>query len=858
MILQPGGQKSFKKLILNMSYSFLGLLEGVFLTSLFLFLLPLYNLTKAISLDDVRRSVGIGITYSGDERNLVVSKIQDGVYEIKAVHFACDPGPQANNCEPEKYEIVIPKKVDHIFGLGMQAAAKQVELADFLDTSFGSGHIVTSYPNDSEDKEKALDFYNWDIGRMRTPIFIMPTENLIVAYIQPEVKMLRLSRNGQLGCPNNSTCIVLKKRGDYAGGTPGPLILVKSESVFEAYKSYYSYLKKSGFFFKKPLFQTFGLNWETYDEYLCSAGKEDVKYAFNKYKENGLRLSSITIGSGYWEGKGLVGCGDTGSGSPNTDALVVSGSRYGGLDGITGLFSELLNNGVYPLIGMRHRINKGTAGLDNPKRIRDKFASYIPNVNPFFSDKFFYGEENPNTTDRFLMLDLNNSQVISVWVDILKNSYGPFRGIKEDDMIISDQKQRNLYSQENNFPDGLISKAYPIYNQKFNNDFLIFGRNDWFSVGTDAQNLQGYLGAFTDIVRSSYKNRGGDDIRFYLDSALNQVVSGYPHPDSEHAGIFGWPKESGGQSGELPAYVGYINPGDEKKFLRAMKLITFWAVPYYSRGFWHLPSEYQKIAVFYAKLRMRLQQYAYDQAMMWYDTGVPHLMQPLFIKHQGDVNVYKLYSYNNDPDKAYLEYMFGNALLVRPIFKDDSHVSVYFPAGKWKPFLAVGPTINGGNFYDYKINNDYDYSVFLKEGEILVIGDQDVSKNSLYVYVFLEPNSSQSSIYTFHDSKNGVKYRLQAFVNNGQYVLKNLDNNKQVSMTDDSYGKGFKTAKIDSLVFPNPGDLNNDGKVDIFDYNILVSNFGKTGTSGFIPADINKDGKVDIFDYNILISNFGK
>ena len=53
-------------------------------------------------------------------------------------------------------------------------------------------------------------------------------------------------------------------------------------------------------------------------------------------------------------------------------------------------------------------------------------------------------------------------------------------------------------------------------------------------------------------------------------------------------------------------------------------------------------------------------------------------------------------------------------------------------------------------------------------------------------------------------------------------------------------------------------DLNNDGKVDIFDYNILMSNFGKTGVAGFVKSDINKDGKVDIFDYNILISNFGK
>lgn len=39
------------------------------------------------------------------------------------------------------------------------------------------------------------------------------------------------------------------------------------------------------------------------------------------------------------------------------------------------------------------------------------------------------------------------------------------------------------------------------------------------------------------------------------------------------------------------------------------------------------------------------------------------------------------------------------------------------------------------------------------------------------------------------------------------------------------------------------GDLNNNSKVDIFDYNILVSNFGNPYT---------------IFDYNTLISNFGK
>lgn len=53
-----------------------------------------------------------------------------------------------------------------------------------------------------------------------------------------------------------------------------------------------------------------------------------------------------------------------------------------------------------------------------------------------------------------------------------------------------------------------------------------------------------------------------------------------------------------------------------------------------------------------------------------------------------------------------------------------------------------------------------------------------------------------------------------------------------------------------------PGDIDGNGKVDIFDYNILLTNFGKTGTG--IQGDIDNSGKVDIFDYNILLTNFGK
>src|SRR3990170_871122 len=50
-------------------------------------------------------------------------------------------------------------------------------------------------------------------------------------------------------------------------------------------------------------------------------------------------------------------------------------------------------------------------------------------------------------------------------------------------------------------------------------------------------------------------------------------------------------------------------------------------------------------------------------------------------------------------------------------------------------------------------------------------------------------------------------------------------------------------------------DIDNDGDVDIFDYGLLLRDFGMQGVT---VADMDKDGDVDIFDYNILVRNFGR
>ncbi len=67
------------------------------------------------------------------------------------------------------------------------------------------------------------------------------------------------------------------------------------------------------------------------------------------------------------------------------------------------------------------------------------------------------------------------------------------------------------------------------------------------------------------------------------------------------------------------------------------------------------------------------------------------------------------------------------------------------------------------------------------------------------------------------------------------------------------------TPSTTSTTSPTPvplsGDVNDDGSVNLFDFNILVRDYGKTGE---YKADLNRDGTVNLFDFNILVRNYGK
>jgi len=365
-----------------------------------------------------------------------------------------------------------------------------------------------------------------------------------------------------------------------------------------------------------------------------------------------------------------------------------------------------------------------------------------------------------------------------------------------------------------NFPDGLASKIFRFYDEKFNNDFISIGSSDYFSAGTDLQEVYGWENS-TDKNLYYVKNN--------LEAALTQIASGYPHPN----------------------FQGYLlndrtyNGDQQKEFLRAIQLQTFVAGNTQSKGFWHLTNnDYKNGVIYFSKLRGRLQQYAYDQTQKWYQTGIPALMRLLYIDYPDDNNVYELYTQltGNTATTPKDEYMFGNALLVRPVYNDTDTVTVYLPAGDWLPFFKDSSIISGNKNISYAIQGVQDYPVFLKKGQLLLIQENE-QLNNLQAYFFLN-DSQNSEEYTLYKKEGGM-VRLQAYKKgDGAFWVKRLDNGREVQAVSVA-DRGYLVASLEHLLTSTPDpacqyDYTEDGTIDFNDLLDALSHWGTVGIAGFL------------------------
>ena len=103
-----------------------------------------------------------------------------------------------------------------------------------------------------------------------------------------------------------------------------------------------------------------------------------------------------------------------------------------------------------------------------------------------------------------------------------------------------------------------------------------------------------------------------------------------------------------------------------------------------NREIYKFEPETERICRDYIRLRYRLLPYIYGSAMKCVEESLP-MLRALVIEYQDDPNVWNLGD----------EYLFGDSLLVAPVFTEDGRRRVYLPEGVWTDWWTeerlVGP-----------------------------------------------------------------------------------------------------------------------------------------------------------------------
>lgn len=149
---------------------------------------------------------------------------------------------------------------------------------------------------------------------------------------------------------------------------------------------------------------------------------------------------------------------------------------------------------------------------------------------------------------------------------------------------------------------------------------------------------------------------------------------------------------------------------------------------------WLFDEESVDVLRFFTKLKGKLMPYIWSQAIKTSTVGVP-MMRAMVI------------DFENDPACLSLDrqYMFGDNILVAPIFNEEGTAEFYVPAGTWTDIIS-GKQYEGNKFY----NEKFDYMslpCLAKPNSIVACGNFE--KNFEYDYL----NGTEFVIYEPEDGK---------------------------------------------------------------------------------------------------------
>lgn len=208
---------------------------------------------------------------------------------------------------------------------------------------------------------------------------------------------------------------------------------------------------------------------------------------------------------------------------------------------------------------------------------------------------------------------------------------------------------------------------------------------------------------------------------------------------------------------------------------------------------WLFDDESVDVLRFFTKLKGKLMPYIWAQANKTSTVGVP-MMRAMVI------------DYADDPACLYLDrqYMFGDNLLVAPIFNDEGTAEFYVPAGVWTDIIS-GKKYEGGKYYNEKFDY-FSLPCLAKPNSIIAYGAFE--KNFEYDYlnnaeiVIYELENGRSASCTIYDTDSNKVLELTAVNNNGTVDVTFTKNASPFKITV----SGGKTVEVPA---------NSDGKASI-------------------------------------------
>ncbi len=138
-----------------------------------------------------------------------------------------------------------------------------------------------------------------------------------------------------------------------------------------------------------------------------------------------------------------------------------------------------------------------------------------------------------------------------------------------------------------------------------------------------------------------------------------------------------------------------------------------------------------------------------------------------------------------------------------------------------------------------------------------------VAKSNAAIITWQTNEQSISWLVYGETTTYGEEVKTTTYITSHSVTLGNLNPSTayhyQIKSKDSSGNIGTHTDRIfttPALEEEITGDINDDGKVDIFDFNLLMVNWGDSPAN--LAADLDDNGRVDISDFNLLIVNWIK